>query len=191
MPKNSPGDFTLLLSEASNPEAFAELMRLAYSELHRISAYLFRQEPPGHILQPTALVHELYIRLWNDRPDHYENRAHFFCVAVTNMRRILVEQIRHGRAKKRGGDMQKVPLDQVNLAGPEIPDYIALDEMIEQLDRYDPELARVVEMRVFGGLSSAEIARVLNIAESTARKRWALAQAWLRRNANGVNEQIQ
>jgi len=178
---SSPSRISLLLSDVSRPDDFSELIRLVYSDLRRMAAQHFRHERPGHTLQPTALVHELYVRLFAQRPKTFRGRAHFFGVASRAMREVLVEQARRRGAQKRGGGQLRVSLEDLQIACPEPPDYAAIDAALTQLTSLDARLADIVEFRVFGGLSTSEIAAVLHMGKSTVRKHWALARAWLER----------
>ena len=161
-------------------QPFPELMQLAYSELRRMAGHFFRTERAEHTLQPTALVHEVFIRLAEYGPSRYENRAHFFAVAARQMRQILVDHGRRVQALKRGGRWQRVTLDDVHLASPDFSDFVALDEVLKRFETVDPRLSSIVDLRVFGGLSSKEIAAVLHMGESTVRKGWDDARAWLK-----------
>ena len=160
-------------------QPFAELMQAAYSELRRMAAHFFRRERAGHTLQPTALVHEVFARLAGYGPRRYENQAHFFAVAARQMRQILIDHARRVQAHKRGGRWQRVTLDDVQLVCPRVPDFVVIDEVLRRFEKIDPHLSRIVELRVYGGLSSKEIAAVLEMGESTVRKHWADAKAWL------------
>ncbi len=158
----------------------SELIGLHYGELRRIAAYLFKQERIDHTLQPTALVNELYLRLREHGPDRYTSRTGFFVVAVRNMRQILIDHARKHNAQKRGA-RQTVSLDGLDVASPEGIDWIGLDTAIARLEGSSAELGRIAELRVFGGLSSKEIGEVLDLGESTVRKKWDLAKTWLQR----------
>jgi RNA polymerase sigma factor (TIGR02999 family) len=155
-------------------------MQEAYSELRWMARLLFNNEQPGQTLQPTALVHETFLRLLRTGPKHYVNRAHFFSCAARAMRRVLLDAGRRRRATKRGGGLERVPLEDVGLCAPEVPDYAAIDTALARLRRFDRKLAKIVELRIFVRLTVRETAEALELAESTVRKRWSLAQAWLR-----------
>jgi RNA polymerase sigma factor (TIGR02999 family) len=161
---------------------------MAYAELRRMAGHHFKSEQPGRTLQPTALVHEAWIRLFKTGPPKYANRAHFFGVAARAMRRILVEEARRRRARKRGGDWERIPLEGVQLVQPDMPDYLAIDSALKRLNRFDSRLAQIVELRIFAGLTARETARTLRMGESTVRSRWSVAQAWLKRE---IQEQSQ
>ena len=183
MRKRIPGDVTIALRQvgAGQPDAFARLMALIYPHLRLLARSHFRHEPPGHVLQPTALVNEAYLRLV-DHDDHkWENRAHFLGAASELMRRILVDHARAHRAKKRNGGQIAIPLDP-EIVGPDegVVDMIALDEALDALERLSARQARVVQLRYFGGLTMPEIAATLRTTVRTVDRDWATARAWLR-----------
>ncbi len=155
-----------------------------------MAARLLHGERPDHTLQPTALVHEAYLRLVDQRAG-WQDRAHFYAIAAQAMRRILVDYARAHRASKRGGGVVPVPLDEreeaVPTPGPALDDLLAVDAALEALQALDESAARVVELRYFGGLSVEETARVLDVSPATVKREWALARAWLyRRLAEGT-----
>jgi RNA polymerase sigma-70 factor (ECF subfamily) len=157
-------------------------MELVYLELRRIATRQFRRERTSHILQPTALVNEAYLRLAGSDGQTWDNRAHFFAAAAETMRRVLVDHARGNRAQKRGAGRTAVTLDEASLSvnGPSI-NLLALDEALTELARLSPRQARLVELRYFGGLSVPETAHVLGINPRTVDRDWAAARAWLRR----------
>lgn len=160
--------------------ALDEVMRAVYGELRRIADRYLRQEDPGHTLQPTALVHEAYLRLIDQTQVDWQNRAQFFGVAAQMMRRILVDHARSKHRDKRGGDAAKLPLDEaVNWLQERAANLLALDEALQSLAALDPRKSRVVELRFFGGLSVAETAEVLGVSPQTVLRDWKLAKAWL------------
>jgi RNA polymerase sigma factor (TIGR02999 family) len=163
-------------------QALSALMPLVYEELRRLAASYMRRERPGQTLQATALVHDAYIRLMQDSKLSWQNRSHFFGIAARSMRQILVERARARRAVKRGGSRIRVTLDAGLLAtqAPAI-DLEALDEALTRLEALDAELARVVEVRFFGGLSIEEAAETLDVSPATVKRRWTVAKAWLAR----------
>ena len=163
-------------------QALSALMPLVYDELRRLAASYMRRERPGQTLQATALVHDAYIRLMQDSKLSWQNRSHFFGIAARSMRQILVERARARRAVKRGGSRIRVTLDAGLLAAdaPAI-DLEALDEALTRLEALDAELARVVEVRFFGGLSIEEAAETLDVSPATVKRRWSVAKAWLAR----------
>lgn len=156
------------------------LIRCCYEELRRIAASMGRDLPPGATLQPTALVHEAYLRLSREPGRLWENRRHFFGAAAQAMREIIIENHRRRGRAKRGGGMGRVPLDDVDLAiEPPAGDVLAVDEAIERLDRQDPRLGEMVRLRYFAGLSIEETANVLGLSVSTVKRDWRFARAWL------------
>jgi RNA polymerase sigma-70 factor (ECF subfamily) len=177
-------DLTAFLSEwgRGNSNALNELLPLVYAELRRIAAGQLRRERVGHTLQPTALVHEVYLRLVDQRRVDWRDRAHFFGAAAQVMRRILVDHARRRRAGKRGDGLLTVSIDQAK--EPSAPDAVPVLELDHALDRLaglDEGLARVVELRAFGGLTIEETACVLGISPTTAKREWRTAKAWLTR----------
>ncbi len=163
-------------------QALSALMPLVYEELRRLAASYMRRERPGQTLQATALVHDAYIRLMQDSKLSWQNRSHFFGIAARSMRQILVERARARHAVKRGGSRIRVTLDAGLLAAEAPPiDLEALDEALTRLEALDAELARVVEVRFFGGLSIEEAAETLDVSPATVKRRWTVAKAWLAR----------
>ena len=161
-------------------DVLGELLPLVYDELRRLAAGYLRRERPGHTLQPTALVHEAYLRMVDQSQVRWQNRAHFLGVAAQMMRRILVDHARGQRAEKRGGEIQKLSLDEnIDVSGERAADLVALDEALERLAEFDPQKARVVELRFFGGLSVEETAEVLGVSAPTVKRQWRMAKAWL------------
>ena len=158
------------------------LLPLVYDELRRLAAAYLRRERPGQTIQATALVHEAYLRLLKDKPDRWQNRAHFCAIAAHSMRQILIERARARGALKRGGVQARVTLDEGLLAAdsPHI-DLLALDEALQRLEAIDPEQARLVELRFFGGLTIEEAAEAMNISPATVKRHWTIARAWLAR----------
>jgi RNA polymerase sigma factor (TIGR02999 family) len=162
--------------------AFDNLLPLIYGELRRLAAHYLRGERPDHTLQPTALVHEAYLRLVGQTGTSWQNRAHFFGAAAQVMRRILVDQARQYQASKRGGGEHKVTLAEgVALARERDVNLLALEEALTRLEGIAPEQCRVVELRFFGGLSIDEAAEVMGVSEATVTRQWRAARAWLRR----------
>jgi RNA polymerase sigma factor (TIGR02999 family) len=182
-------DVTALLDEWSRGDRHAldRLLPLVYGELRRVAARQLRHERDGHTLQPTALVHEAYLRLVEQRNVDWQNRAHFFGVAAQVMRRILVDHARRQAAIKRGDNLQRVPLEDVidDSTTAEIP-VLALDQVLLRLEQLDRGLARIVELRAFGGLTIDEAAHVLNVSPSTVKRDWRTAKAWLARELGGL-----
>ena len=176
-------DVTALLEELrnGNAEAFEALLALLYKDLRRIAGSYFRAEREGHTLQPTALVHEAYLRLVEHPDARWESRAHFLNAAAQVMRRILVDHTRARQAGKRGGAEVRVVLDEALASAPERDlDLVALDDALTKLAKTDLRLSRVVELRYFGGLTTKEVAEVLGVSVATVEREWATARAWLR-----------
>ena len=180
----SPRDVTALLGDWSrgNRTALNQLLPLVYADLRRIAARQLRGERANHTLQPTALVHEVYLRLVDQRRGDWQNRAHFFVVAAQVMRRILVDHARRHSASKRGEGVRCVSIDEAReaTAPNEIP-ILALDHALDRLEKIDPALATIVELRAFGGATIEEAAHVLNVSPSTAKREWRTAKAFLTR----------
>ena len=166
------------------------LLPVVYEELRRLAAAYLRRERPGQTLQPTALVHEAYLRLMKDRPDRWQNRAHFCAIAAHSMRQILIERARARGAQKRGGAQPRVTLDEAIVAagGGDSPsvDLVALDDALQRLEALDPEQARLVELRFFGGLTIEETAEAMKISPATVKRHWTMARAWLARELAGA-----
>jgi RNA polymerase sigma factor (TIGR02999 family) len=167
--------------EQGDPQAASQLLPLVYNELRQLAAQKLAHETPGQTLQPTALVHEAYLRLVGAAEDpHWDSRGHFFAAAAEAMRRILVENARGKQAAKRGGGRARADLDMNQVGVPEVrEDLLALDEALDQLAAADPEAARLVQLRYFAGLTLAEAAQVLGVSPRTADRLWAYARAWL------------
>jgi RNA polymerase sigma factor (TIGR02999 family) len=183
MPSDEPGVTQLLEAHRrGDPDALERLMPLLYGELRRLAAYYLRAERPDHTLQPTALVHEAYLRLADRRELHWRDRAHFFALAAQVMRHILVDHARARRTGKRGKAQTAVPLDEAADAALRLdPDLVALDDALRTLEQKDSQQSRIVEMRYFGGLTIEETAEVLGISPATVKRDWTMAKAWLRR----------
>jgi RNA polymerase sigma factor (TIGR02999 family) len=177
-------DITSLLDalEPGDPAAAAQLLPLVYDDLRRLAARHLAHEAPGQTLQPTALVHEAYLRLVGEgRGPHWQGRGHFFAAAAEAMRRILVENARRKASLKRGGDRSRRPLEEAELLAPEPrEDVLALDEALTALAATDRAAADLAQLRYFGGLSSADAAQVLGVSPRTAARLWAFARVWLR-----------
>ena len=175
--------------EALHSYFLDRLLPVVYGELRRIASRQLRHERAGHTLQPTALVHEAYVRLVAQHDVDWRSRAHFFGVAAHVMRRILVDYARRQTARKRGDGAQKVPLEHIaeTPAPAEIP-LLALNSALDRLEKLDRGLARIVELRAFAGLSIDEAAHVLNVSSSTANREWRIAKAWLTRELTSANE---
>ncbi len=183
-PHRDRGDVTelLLAWSSGNPEAEQRLLALVYAELHGLAASYMRRERAGHTLQPTALVHEAYMRLVDQDRVEWRNRAHFFAVAAQMMRRILVDHVRRRQAARRGENRPALSLTDVADLGVEIsPDILAVNQALAALTAIDIEKGRIVELRFFGGLSNEEIAEVLGVSLATIARHWRVARAWLYR----------
>ncbi len=182
------GQFTRLLQHADHPNGAAALLPLVYDELRALARERLRHERPGHTLQPTALVHEAYLRLTGGTDIEWKNSTHFFSVAAEAMRRILVEHARKRAREKRGGGWKRASLEQItDMAVASEPDQIvAVDQALDRLERQDPHLAQVVKLRFFAGLSSQQAAQALGLSGRTFRRDWSLARAWLARELGGT-----
>ncbi|MBS0265571.1 MAG: sigma-70 family RNA polymerase sigma factor [Planctomycetes bacterium] len=169
--------------EQGNPQAAEQLLPLVYAELRKLAAARMAAESQDHTLQPTALVHEAYLRLVDvERHQHWDNRGHFFAAAAEAMRRILVEQARHKRRERHGGGLRrKELLDEQLAAEPGDERILALDEALTKLSQIRPQAAQLVQLRFFAGLSAEEAAHAAGIASRSARRLWVFARAWLRR----------
>jgi RNA polymerase sigma factor (TIGR02999 family) len=186
-------DVTQLLNaiEQGDAHAAGRLLPVVYDELRRLAAQRLSQEKPGQTLQPTALVHEAYLRLVGQAEEKpWNSRGHFFAAAAEAMRRILVESARRKRSVKHGGEHERQELDAEQLAIQEPrEDLLALDEALDKLARTNPQAADLVQLRYFAGLSLPEAALSLGISARSAGRLWAYARAWLRREIDGAPEQ--
>jgi RNA polymerase sigma factor (TIGR02999 family) len=168
-------------------EAREALMPLVYDELRRLAASYLRRERPDHTLQATALVNEAYLRLVEEKNVNWHSRSHFFGVSAKLMRRILVDHARGHLAEKRGSGMPKVGLTEAIAMSKEQPaDLLALDESLTRLAELDPQQGRIVELRVFAGLTVEETAQLLKISRATVKRDWAVAKAWLLRDLHNA-----
>jgi len=175
-------DVTLVLEAVRRGEkqASEELLPMVYEELRRVAATRMARESAGHTLQPTALVHEAWVRLIEDGSRTWENRAHFFGAASEAMRRILIERARRKSRLRHGGAQQRVDLAELDVAAAVPDDKILLvDEALERLEEEDPETARVVVLKFFGGLTNEEIVQIIGTSDRTVRRQWIYAKAWL------------
>ena len=179
---NSAPDVTALLQDWSrgSTTALADLLPVVYGDLRLIAARQLRHERVDHTLQPTALVHEAYIRFLDQRQVDWNNRAHFFGAVSQVMRRILVDHARRHGAAKRGDGRPSVSIeDAADIAAPDERFVLALDYALERLQKIDPDLVRIIEFRVFAGLRIEEAAQALDVSPSTAKRDWRAAKAWL------------
>ena len=184
MATRSSDGITQLLERWKNGEkrALDELMPLVYDELHRLALTYLKRERGGHTLQPTALVNELFLKFSEQHRMSWQNRAQFFGVAAQLMRRILIDHARAHLASKRGGDRYCVSLRNVAAFGSQPDaDLLALHEVLNQLEEMDPDQARIVELRFFGGLTIKETAEVMHTSHATVEREWKLAKAYLKR----------
>jgi RNA polymerase sigma factor (TIGR02999 family) len=182
LPTSSAKDVTKLLAAWSqgDEEARDKLLPLVYHELRRVASRYLRNERRDHTLQATALVHETYLRLVEQKRTRWQSRAHFFGVAAQLMRRILVDHARRHATAKRGGALWRVGLDENTPAkAPRDVEMVVLDDALEELAGFDPKQARLVELRFFGGLTLQETAEVLGISVATVKREWSTARAWL------------
>jgi RNA polymerase sigma factor (TIGR02999 family) len=175
-------DLTRILErvEQGDPNAAEQLLPLVYEELRRLAAHNMANEAAGHTLQPTALVHEAWLRLVGAPAQDWNSRNHFFMAAAQAMRRILIERARQKARLKRGGDQQRDPLEELELASnADSETLLLIEEAMERFAVADPVKARLVELRFFTGLSLEEAAQVLGVSTPTAKRYWAYARAWL------------
>ena len=184
MPDDQDSVTTLLAGWRGGDQLAAEkLMAAVYQELRRLAAYYMRGERSDHTLQPTALVHEMFLRLFESEPIQWQNRAHFFAIAGQQLRRILVNHARDRQAEKRGGKRVKVTLSHANgVSQYREQDILELDDALGKLEQFDARAARVIELRFFAGLTEPEIAEALGISIATLKRDWAFGRAWLLRN---------
>jgi RNA polymerase sigma factor (TIGR02999 family) len=182
-------EVTQILSaiQQGDPHAAEQLLPLVYDELRRLAAQKLAQEKPGQTLQATALVHEAYLRLVDvEKAQHWNSRGHFFAAAAEAMRRILVENARRKGRSKHGGGRQRVDVDAMQISIEMPADHLlALDEALARLGDRDPQIAQLVKLHCFGGLSINQAAQTLGISSRTAYRDWAFAQAWLYRDIRG------
>jgi RNA polymerase sigma factor (TIGR02999 family) len=179
---------TLLLTAIGQgqPQAADQLLELVYQELRRLAASKMAQEAPGHTLQPTALVHEAWLRLMGSANLKFENSAHFFSMAAEAMRRILIDRARRKRTQRHGGSFERVDWEGFDLAAPaEDEQLLAVHAALDRLEAEHPLQAQVVKLRYFAGLTNEEVAQVLDISASTAKNYWAFSRAWLFQKIRG------
>jgi RNA polymerase sigma factor (TIGR02999 family) len=179
---NTMSDATVMLEaiEAGEPKAAEQLLVLIYDELRRLAASKLAQEAPGQTLQPTALVHEAWIRLVGERKPSFQSRKHFFCAAAEAMRHILIDRARRKRTRRHGGEYRRVDFEDIDLTAPSTDDQLlAVHEVLHKLGLEHPVQAEVVKLRYFGGLTNEEIAEVLEISISSVKNYWTFSRAWL------------
>jgi RNA polymerase sigma factor (TIGR02999 family) len=193
MDTSAQSDITKLLIDLSDGDrsALDKLIPLIYSELRLMAARYLRREPAPHTLQTTALVHEAYLKLVDQKKVRWQNRSHFFAIAAQSMRRILIDHARNRLSAKRGGNEQKIALDggAIDISAERAASLVALDEALERLSRIDPQKSRIVELRFFGGLSIEETAQALGIGTATVIRQWRVAKAWLYKEVTGEDEE--
>jgi RNA polymerase sigma factor (TIGR02999 family) len=178
----SMSEVTRILSaiEQGDPHAASRLLPLVYDELRQLAAQKLVHETPGQTLQPTALVHEAYLRLVDgEKAQHWDSRGHFFAAAAEAMRRILVENARRKQAVKRGGGTRRVPLEEFHRVAESPDDLLDLDDALTRFAAEEPDKARLVQLRFFAGLSTPDAAAALGISVATAERWWTFARAWL------------
>jgi len=187
MPQTSQNVTQLLIGWSNgDKEALDALLPLVYEELRKQAARYLRHERPGHTLQTTALIHEAYLKLVDQKNVHWQNRAHFFGIAAQLMRRILVDHARTKKRAKRGGSDIRVSFNDANLMGQARDlDIVALDEALTRLAELDEQQSRIVELRFFSGLTVEETAAILAISPATVKRDWSMAKAWLHREISG------
>ena len=181
-------DITQLLNDykGGKKDALDELFPLVYGELRKLAASRMRNERSDHTLQPTALVHEAYLRLIEQHSSDWQNRAHFFGLAAEMMRRILVNHAVKNNADKRFGNQTRLALDEiVDFTNGADINLVALDEALNKLAEFDPKQAKIIELKFFGGLTSEEIAEVTGVSDSTVKREWRIAKAWLHEQLKG------
>lgn len=177
-------NFTQILQsiEHGNPNAAEKLLPLVYEELRRLAAQRMSRESSDHTLQPTALVHEAWLKLAGGDDVHWNGRAHFFGAAAEAMRRILIDRARRKGAQRHGAGRQRIDLDDAQIANPVADEkLLAVNDALDELATHDPAKAELVKLRYFAGLTIDEAAKVLDISEATAKRHWIFAKAWLHR----------
>lgn len=186
-------EVTILLGKLTegNKGAAAKLMPLVYDELRRLAGGYMRRERSDHTLQATALVHEAYLKLVEQRVVNWQGRAHFLGIAAQMMRRILIDHARAHLRDKRGAGVNAIPLDEALVFAPEqSSDLVKLDESLERLAKLDPRQSKIVELRFFGGLTVEQTADVLGISPKTVKRDWSIAKAWLHGDLKAIHDDI-
>jgi RNA polymerase sigma factor (TIGR02999 family) len=185
---DEPQEISVILKDWSggNRASADVLLTLVYDALRKIAGKYLRKERSGHTLQPTALVHEAYMKMIDISDINWQDRAHFFAVSANVMRHILVDHARAKLADKRGGDSERIALeDAISLSNEPNVDLLAVDEALNELAGFDEQQSRIVELRFFGGLTIEETAHVVGISPATVKREWAMAKAWLHRKLSG------
>jgi len=192
--ETSTGEVTRLLQDWSDGsrKALDKLLPLVYAELRRLAHSYLRHERPGHTLQTTALVHEAYLKLIDQRSVNWQNRAQFFALSAQAMRRILIDSARRHTSVKRGSGGTKISLDEAATVSGETANesLLALDMALQELEKVDAEQSRIVELRYFGGLTIEETAEVLKTSPATVKREWTMARAWLYQAMAGSRESL-
>lgn len=171
-------------------QAADRLMSLLYDEFRRLAADYLNRERAQHTLQPTALVHEAFLRMVNQRNVNWQGRSHFFAIGAQAMRRILVDHARQKKREKHGGGRQRIELAEgMTISKERDEDLLAIDDALEELANIDPRQAKIVELRFFGGLTVAEVAEVLGVSKRTVESEWTMVRAWLRRELSGDTDE--
>lgn len=186
-------DVTHILTaiEQGDAKATSELLPLVYQELRRLAAHKMAGERPGHTLQPTALVHEAWLKLVDSPAQSWQNRAHFFAAAAEAMRRILIDRARRKSRQRRGSRAEHLDADEIEIASPALDDQLlALNEALDRFAALEPEQAELVKLRYFVGLKIDDAADVLGISKATAKRWWAYARAWLYEEIQNGNPDI-
>ncbi|MCW1922457.1 sigma-70 family RNA polymerase sigma factor [Luteolibacter arcticus] len=181
-------DVTVMLAavEQGEPNAAEELLKLVYDELRKLAAFRMSQQPPGQTLQPTALVHEAWLKLVGSATPTFNDRAHFFSAAAEAMRHILIDRARRKQTRRHGGDLERVPMGEFEVMSP-LPDeqMLAVNEALDRFSLQYPAQAQVVKLRYFTGMTNEEIARLLKVSVSTVKNYWNFSRAWLFREIDG------
>ena len=166
--------------QQGDPKAADELLPLVYDELRKLAAHMMSQQPPGQTLQATALVHEAWLKLVGNAREHWEGRRHFFCAAAEAMRHILIDRARKRLSIRHGGGQQRLDIEEAEVAAPvEHETLLALNEALDEFEKFDPAKAKVVKLKFFVGLTERETAEILGLSERTIERYWSYAQAWL------------
>ena len=190
MPTSTPSQFSILLDETrrGSLEARAQLIQLVYQDLRRLAQSYLKQERPSPSLQATALVHEVYLRLFGENHIDWQNREHLLHVAARQMRRLLVDHARAAGTAKRNGYGRAASLEEAELLPlTRNPEWIELDEALQSLEKLHPRVGRVVELRFFAGMTEEETAKALGVSATTVKREWKFARAWLYDQIRGVN----
>jgi RNA polymerase sigma factor (TIGR02999 family) len=176
-------------AEKGDPQAAHDLLPLVYEELRKLAAQKMSHESAGHTLQPTSLVHEAWLRLGGNPSQKWDGRGHFFAAAAEAMRRILIDKARRKRARRHGGDQERVDFENLEIALPGDDDQVlAVNEALDRLAVAEPRKAELVKLRYFVGMTIEEAAQVLGISEPTAKRHWAYARAWLYEEIQGSQD---